>query len=393
MREIHNDDETPQDATLEAQTEGDFSSSQYPDGIDEYNIPPDPGSTYLSQNPNYPGNHATMHQAENDSIAMIEKSALVDNSATSHDHSDPWNVDYSQSRYVTEPTLKKGRQLQIQNTHIAADNPQPLTAEEASSADANPNSWHHTVVTSQLDNGAGNTDYQAISWQLWNSLGLSKLADDYFSTSLPRVLNNLQNWVTTFQDNIAQLQNQITDLQGGVPNLGAEFNAYYNQRCNQFLGEYPAGAILFNPTSNINQIPSGGITDNYAQVDLFSRWAILHLHSFYSAHQGIDSQVMIFEQQKQSDGSWWAPNYEIFYPMAVLEQNPGSNQVNWSRDISWKPDGNIYISSLGNPEEVDMVIQTIAKMPYNIEMLHYNADGDVIEATNQPPFSVNNGGN
>ena len=362
-----------------------FTGSQYPSSIDAYNIPTDPGTAFLSQNNNYPGSHSVSHQALNDSVEAIERNALVDNSASSHTHSDPYNVDYSREPYLSSPSLKMGRQLEITNTHITSDTHTAPTSTEAQSPDTAPNTWHHTVATSST---ASPSNFQAVSYQLWNWLGLSGLPEHYFSQSLPNTLNNIQQELASGGESNAAIQEQLNTLQTLLLGLLNGFNAYYNARCNNFIGEYPADTISFTPTNLINQVQSGGLTTNYAQADVFSRWAILHLHPFFSAHNGVESQVEIFHQTPQSDGSIWAPNYEIFFPMAIQEQNVNDPTTNWSRDLSWKPDGNIYTSSLGNAGEFDRPVMTIAKMPANIEMLHLSSTGEVLEATNQPPFNV-----
>lgn len=362
-----------------------FTGSEYPNSIDVYNIPSDPDTAYLSQNDNYPGSHSVSHQALNDSVEAIEKNALVDNSNTSHTHSDPYNVDYSQEPYASSPSKKMGRQLEIVNTHITSDTHTAPTAQEAQSPDSNANTWHHTVATSSTSSPS---DFQAISYQLWNYLGLSGLSKNYFSQSLPNTLNNIQQQLTGTSQSNADVIQQLDTLKGLLLGLLESFNAYYNSRCNEFIGEYPADTIAFTPTSVINQVQSGGLTTNYAQVDVFSRWAILHLHPFFSAHNGIESQIEIFHQTPQEDGSYWAPNYEIFFPMAIQEQDVNNPDTNWSRDLSWKPDGNIYTSSLGNAGEFDRPVMTIAKMPANIEMLHLDSNGNTITATNQAPFII-----
>ena len=361
-----------------------FTNSNYPNGIDTYNIPSQPNVAYLSQNNNYPGGHAVTHQALNDSIYSIESNAFVDNSATSHDHSDPYDVDYSQSRYMSDPQSKHGRQLRIQNTHVTSDTNTTPNSEESQSADSLANTWHHTVVDPTSTNTP--TQWQAVSWALWQWLGLNTLPQGYFSDQFPNMVNGLKQEMQTTAGASNTVQNSFLQLIDKLNGALQAFNTYYDNRCNHFIGEYPAEAIEFTPTSNINQVQSGGVTTNYAQVDVFSRWAVLHLHPFFSAHTGISSQVMIYQQTPQSDGSIWRPNYEIFFPMAVEEQDVNNPNQNWSRDISWKPDGNIYISSLGNPGEYDRVVNTIAKMPYNIQMQKVDGNGNIVQSTNQPPF-------
>ncbi|MBQ1374428.1 MAG: hypothetical protein IIY80_03180, partial [Aeriscardovia sp.] len=90
---------------------------------------------------------------------------------------------------------------------------------------------------------------------------------------------------------------------------------------------------------------------------------------------------------KQSDGSWWAPNYLIFFPGAVHGHGVGSAGGEFVRDLTWQPDGNIVTSSLGDPgEENDVLACLSAPMPANIELVHYDSAGNPIEYTNQLPF-------
>ena len=59
------------------------------------------------------------------------------------------------------------------------------------------------------------------------------------------------------------------------------------------------------------------------------------------------------------------------------------------RDVTWQPDGNIVVSSLGNPGELNEIMSCVsAPMPANIELVHYDSNGNVIEYTNQNPFNV-----
>ena len=99
---------------------------------------------------------------------------------------------------------------------------------------------------------------------------------------------------------------------------------------------------------------------------------------------------MIYKQNPQPDGSYWAPNYLIFFPHAIeMRETRGDEYLRFDRDISWKPDGNIYTSSLGNPGERDDVgPNQSVPMPESIELVHYSADGQPLEYTNLNPFSV-----
>ncbi|MBQ5520774.1 MAG: hypothetical protein IIT91_01615 [Aeriscardovia sp.] len=166
----------------------------------------------------------------------------------------------------------------------------------------------------------------------------------------------------------------------------SSFNNYYQQRCATFFGG-SFEQIAFTPNANINQNTTGGTAGNWVKVNLFSRTVWLMVHPFKSAHDGVDAQVEIYTQVKQSDGSWWAPNYLIFFPGAVHGHGVGSAGGEFVRDLTWQPDGNIVTSSLGDPgEENDVLACLSAPMPANIELVHYDSTGTPIEYTNQLPF-------
>lgn len=361
--------------------------TQFPDGVDNFQIPQQPADTYLSEaeaNTSQAGNtlnHPQMHQAENEAITAIENGAAL----ASHDHSDPQGTDYSS----LPPSQKHGLQLSIQNTHIPAGGGNGPTGEEAGAADSSPSSWHHTVSNTPGGIGAN----QAVGGGAWNTLGLNGLPSGYFSpgsTSFP----NLPSAVKANADDITALKTAQNGAQGAINAINGQLNAfnnYYQQRANSFLGQ-PLDCLTFSPTSAISQIASGGTTDNSIQVSLFSRIAILRVHSFLSAHEGVESQVMIFKQNPQPDGSYWAPNFVFFWPCAIFMRNTvGDRVLRFSRDITWQPDGNIYTSSLGNPGERNQVgpNQSIV-IAANVELVHYSAQGEALLYTNEAPFNTSN---
>ena len=80
--------------------------SVYPNAIDDHlRIPLRPTVARLSEaeSPEDYGlpeaknenSHSDLHYAENNSIKKIQRHALVDDSVSSHDHSDPYDIDYS----------------------------------------------------------------------------------------------------------------------------------------------------------------------------------------------------------------------------------------------------------------------------------------------------------
>ena len=358
------------------------SLTQYPSAADNFQIPQQPADTYLSEaeaNTTQSGNtlnHPQMHQAENEAINAIENNAAL----AIHDHSDPQGTDYSS----LAPNQKHGYQLSIANTHIPSGSSTGPTQEEAGAPDSSANAWHHTVGTSQNSIG----DYQAVGGAAWNTVGLNSVPNNYFNSTFP---NSLPAQVAANSEQIPLVQGMVDGANANITKLQGQlssFNNYYQQRCVTFFGG-SFEQIAFTPNANINQNATGGTTGNWVKVNLFSRTVWLMVHPFKSAHAGVDAQVEIYTQIKQSDGSWWAPNYLIFFPGAVHGHGVGSAGGEFVRDLTWQPDGNIVTSSLGDPgEENDVLACLSAPMPANIELVHYDSAGNPIEYTNLNPFSV-----
>ena len=352
----------------------------FPGGVDNFQIPQEPADTYLSEaeadsaQAGNTLNHPQMHQAENEAINAIESNAAL----AVHDHSDLQGTDYSQ----LAPSAKHGYQLDIQNTHITSDTKTAPTAAESASPDSSASTWHHTVGTSQNSIG----DYQAVGGKAWNAVGLNGVPNNYFNITYP---NSLPAQVAANSEQIPLVQGMVDGANVNIAKLQgqlASFNNYYQQRCATFFGG-SFEQIAFTPNANINQNTTGGTTGNWVKVNLFSRTVWLMVHPFKSAHDGVDAQVEIYTQIKQSDGSWWAPNYLIFFPGAVHGHGVGSAGGEFVRDLTWQPDGNIVTSSLGDPgEENDVLACLSAPMPANIELVHYDSTGNPIEYTNQLPF-------
>ena len=360
----------------------------FPGGVDNFQIPQAPADTYLSEaevtsaQAGNALNHPQMHQAENEAIQAIEENAAL----AIHDHSDPQGTDYSS----VAPNAKHGLQLDIQNTHITSDTKAAPTSAESASPDSSASTWHHTVGVSPSSIG----QYQAVSGQAWNQVGLNSVPNGYLSpgsTSMP----NLPAQVASNQADITALKSQINGANTGVSNLQGQlsaFNNYYFQRGVTFFGG-GYSQIAFTPDATIRQMASGGTDGNWIKVNLFSRTVWLMIHPFFSAHEGVSSQVQIYTQIRQPDGSWWAPNFLIFFPgvdhMQSQNTTGGYNELEFVRDVTWQPDGNIVVSSLGNPGELNEIMSCAsAPMPANIELVHYDSNGNAIEYTNQNPFNV-----
>ena len=369
-------------------TKNGSSLSQFPQKADNFQIPQTPGDTYLSEaeaDSTQSGNtlnHPQMHQAENEAIANIENNVALAN----HNHSDPQGTDYSS----LDPSAKHGMQLDIQNTHVTSDTKTAPTAAESASPDSSASTWHHTVGTSPSSIG----QYQAVSGEAWNAVGLNSVPNGFLTAPSPSSISNLPSQVASNQSEINGLKTASTASQNGINAINGQlsaFNNFYQQRAVSFLGQ-SFETIAFTPDANIKQANSGGTVSNWIKVNLFARIAWLQIHSFFSAHNGVDAQVQIFTQVKQPDGSWWAPNYLFFFPMAIFMQSQdttsGYNDLEFTRDITWQPDGNIVTSSLGNPGEFNMVFPCSIPFPDNVELVHYDSAGNPIEYTNLNPFNV-----
>lgn len=360
------------------------SYSSFPSSADDFQVPATPAETYLSEAEANSGqigntlNHPQMHQAENDAINAIEENVAL----ASHDHSDPQGTDYSS----LAPDQKHGLQLDIQNTHVTSDTKQAPTPAQSASPDSSADTWHHTVGTSQNSIG----EYQAVGGKAWNAVGLNNVPNGYLSPGSTSIAN-LPSQVSANSDAIMGLLGMSAKANGAISALQGQlsaFNNYYFQRGVTFFGG-SFEQIAFTPNANINQNATGGTEGNWVKVNLFARTVWLMIHPFKSAHEGVNAQVEIYTQIKQPDGSWWAPNYLIFFPGGVHGHGVGSAGGEFVRDLTWQPDGNIVTSSLGDPgEENDVLACLSAPMPANIELVHYNSAGEAIEYTNQNPFSV-----
>ena len=354
--------------------------SSFPSSADNFQIPVQPAETYLSEaeaNSSQLGNtlnHPEMHQAENEAINAIEENV----SLATHDHSDPQGTDYSQ----LAPAQKHGLQLDIQNTHVTSDAHTAPTPAQAASPDSSADTWHHTVGTSQNSIG----DYQAVGGKAWNALGLNALPNNYFNITFP---NSLPAQVAANSELIPQVQAMVDGANANITKLQGQlsaFNAYYSERASSILNtpNNPNNIQFFEPTENIHPVQSDSVGTDYIQNNIFARISSLRVHSFTSALAGGGSQVMIYRQKPQSDGSWWAPSQIFFFSFGAFCSTPVPSE----RDLSWRPDGNIYTSYLGEPGELNQIYPNVIPLMNNEWLIHYDAQGNVIETSQVPPFNV-----
>jgi hypothetical protein len=164
--------------------------SKFPAAIDTHlKIPKTPSVAKLSESESpddygYEGqnenSHADLHDAENRSIKAIESAVIVDNSASSHDHSDPIDSDYSSSTYQEHPDQKKGRQLKVKNTHVFVLSTAPyyrsLTDAEAAAPDTSLAAVHHS-----LGSNDSVKDYQGVSGVMWTSKSMKYVDSNTFA--------------------------------------------------------------------------------------------------------------------------------------------------------------------------------------------------------------------
>lgn len=194
--------------------------------LSEAEAPDDFG--YAGQNEN---SHSDLHAAENNSIKALERHALVDDSSFSHDHSDPYDVDYSSESYALHPDSKKGRQLRVKNTHVFTNN---KTASDMMSTfpDTDFSGIHHSLGG---DDGIGL--YQGVSGTMWRNKGLIHVPDHYFDSvdqlggkwdssviiwpgndlaaqilALMTRMKNLLTRVTNLENRVDKHEQQINDL-------------------------------------------------------------------------------------------------------------------------------------------------------------------------------------
>lgn len=372
--------------------------SAYPQKIDQYTIPLHPEATFLSQaeassdqgnsNALNPYNHPQMHEAVNQSITNLEENTLIDNSSTSHDHSDPWNVDYSSNSYKNNPLSKKGRQLLIQNTHVTSDTHNTPTVQEAGSPDSTASAWHHTVSTDNSQVGA----YQAVSGTIWNSLGLNTLPEDYFTDSSSindltgsTLSEQLTHLATAANDTTAntQLLTEIKSALLDVRTILTNYGTWHNTIFNLFQTAY------FLPSGNITLTEDDGQSgSNQLDFGVGVRLFMPHFQSIISNLTATtDQDTLIFTQSgtETSSNYRWRPTVDIVFPNMVTMINDG---VKYAKNLIWKTDGNMYISSLGAAGEFDVIINSATHFPDGMpSMICVDASNNDVEVPNILPMN------
>lgn len=254
------------------------TTSVYPSNIDDHlQIPLTPAVAKLSEaeapedyglpiatNENA---HPDLHHAENNSIKALERHALVDDSVSSHDHSDPYNVDYSLPQYMEHPNTKKGRKLRVQNTHVFTDNTN-ATDIMAGHPDESAETIHHSVG---LDDGLG--EFQAVSGRLWRKKHMQDVPDSMFED-----LDNLgKEWPEDYpgdnlKDILLMLINRIIELEAKVEGLEEELDKLKDSTggtFEQILNKIWGGATL-NPDGTINWGQGENMRIPMADLNIFS---------------------------------------------------------------------------------------------------------------------------
>lgn len=377
----------------------DSVTSVYPQGVDStLGVPLHPGETMLSQaqatqDMGVPAassklTHVESHKALSNAVQAIETAVAPDNTATSRDHSDPYDVDYSQAPYSTTPSLKKGRQLRVQNTHVWSDTNGTPSAEQSVSPDSTASAIHHSVSVSPSSVG----EYQAVGGGAWNTLGLNEVPSGWFNSvpgaSLAGVLSEVQQ----------QALQALTASQSGTGLTSGLAN-----QLNSLLASYAAYTMSLNRMVDVVFLPSGSIFQDSAensphsniQFSLSTGVLALSAHSFSSNLSANQSNVMIFQQQPQADGSFWKPSSMvgfwnagtmIGYSDSYQPQVGAGKDYTAQKDFYWREDGNIYISLLGYNNEFTVCTNPTVFLPEGVSIIHYAADGSIIGSVSSDPF-------
>lgn len=221
--------------------------------------------------------HPDLHDATNKAIRNIEWHSIPDDSATSHDHSDPVTTDYSDASYAEHPNRKKGRQLRVQNTHVFTDNSTP-NAEQSARADSTAESIHHSVGTA--DNLG---EYQAVSGHLWRRkhmddvpdnflLDLDKLTQqwptdviqypgDNLKDIFVQMMHELKAIIDDYNRQIQQLNTKLTESNNKLKDLQdkhASDIAELNRRLHLLEDRVPAGINGKFAIGNLNVLSRNG---------------------------------------------------------------------------------------------------------------------------------------
>lgn len=377
----------------------DAVTSVYPQGVDSsLGVPLHPGETMLSQaqaeqDANVPAassklTHVESHKALSNAVQAIESAVAPDNTDSSRDHSDPYNVDYSQAPYNTTPSLKKGRQLRVQNTHVWSDTNGTPTSAESVSPDSTAGAIHHTVSVTPSNIG----EFQAVGGGAWNALGLNQVPSGWFSNapgnSLSGVLSQVQ----------AQATQALTASQSGTgltSGLAAQLNTLLSSYAAYMTSLSQMVDVVFLPTGSIFQDSAENSPHSNIQFSLSTGMCALSAHSFSSNLSANGSDVMIFQQQPQADGSYWRPSSMvgfwnagtmIGYSDSYQPQVGAGKDYTAQKDFYWREDGNIYISVLGYNNEFTVCTNPTVFLEEGQTIVHYASDGSVIGSVASDPF-------
>lgn len=376
----------------------DAVTSVYPQGVDTLGVPLHPGETMLSQaqatqDANVPAassklTHVESHAALSNAVQAIESAVAPDNTDSSRDHSDPYDVDYSQAPYNTTPSLKKGRQLRVQNTHVWSDTNETPSAAESVSPDSTAGAIHHTVSVSP----SNVAEFQAVGGGAWNALGLNSVPSNWFNSVPGASLNSVLSEV---QQQTAQALMASQTGTGLTSGLASQLNsllasyAAYMKSLSQMVN------IVFLPTGSIFQDSAENSPHSNIQFSLSTGVCALSAHSFSSNLSANASNVMIFQQQPQADGSYWKPSSMIGfwnagtmigYSDSYQPQVGAGKDYTAQKDFYWREDGNIYISLLGYDNEFTVCTNPTVFLEEGQSIVHYAADGSVIGSVSSDPF-------
>ena len=377
----------------------DAVTSVYPQGVDStLGVPLHPGETMLSQaqaeqDVNVPAassklTHVESHKALSNAVQAVEGAVAPDNTNSSRDHSDPYNVDYSVAPYNTTPSLKKGRQLRVQNTHVWSDTNETPSVEQSVSPDSSAEGIHHSVSVSPSSVG----EYQAVGGGAWNTLGLNSVPSGWFNNAPG---NSLAGVVSEIQQQASQALTASQSSTGLTSGLASQLNsllasyAAYTQSQSQMVD------VVFLPSGSIFQDSAENSPHSNIQFSLGSKVLALSAHSFSSNLSANQSNVMIFQQQAQADGSFWKPSSMIGfwnagtmigYSDSYQPQVGAGKDYTAQKDFYWREDGNIYISLLGFNNEFTVCTNPTVLLPEGVTLVHYASDGSIIGSVGSDPF-------
>lgn len=377
----------------------DAVTSVYPQGVDSgLGVPLHPGETMLSQaqasqDANVPGassklTHVESHAALSNAVRAVESSVAPDDTDSSRDHSDPYDVDYSQAPYSTSPSLKKGRQLRVQNTHVWSDTNGTPSVEQSVSPDSTAETIHHTVSTSP----ANVSEFQAVGGGAWNSLGLNQVPSNWFN-NVPGV--SLAAVVSEVEQQAAQALTASQSGAGLTSGLASQLNSLLASYAAYIQSQSQMVNLVFLPTGSIFQDSAENSPHSNIQFSLSTGVCALSAHSFSSNLTANQSNAMIFQQQPQADGSYWKPSSMvgfwnagtmIGYSDSYQPQVGAGKDYTAQKDFYWRTDGNIYISLLGYNNEFTVCTNPTVFLPEGVTLVHYASDGSVIGTIGSNPF-------